>query len=713
MFFNLAYRNAKRSRKENLIYFLTLVVAVASFYVILSLREQDVIRFLGEIESEAVSKLIAKLLPTVFLCALLFVFFLVIFANNYQLECRSRELGLYLLFGMTKKRLFLQLMTETLISSLLALITGMMIGGFVSEIISLTTARLIGQGIIAHHVSISFFAVVWTSVGFLALQALALSILSKKLFRREINQLLLGDIAQKQKSGSVHGGILTFIAGIATLLCAYWIALKHLLAVGGAMLFVAAGLGIVGSILFIRGFARLLHQIAGARKNKQTHGLYSFTLRQLQENITSKYLSVGVASLLMTLTIMLIADGSATIMSYRDHLTRDSAVYDFTIMGEDETIQTFLASEKMQPYVAHINRMEIGNVKSPDKDSDNTSLLDWSMLREKVVQNLPDGVADPAAQQAVSYEIGPHISPALNLLAFIDTGGMRCHLIPLSAYNQLLLAGQEEEVDLKHNEAIFYLNSDYIGGCEEILDLLNQIIKQADGNLLKFDGKIYQLRSDVPMKGLTADVNTKIFTGLIVSDEVFEQYVDPETCMTYWSFCIPRKMTDAKGLLSAVMEVNERMAPSGLQYESYLNNFGRQLFHIISGSYTTLYMGFMILIISCALLALQFLIQMQATKKRYLTLTALGAPQRQLRKSLHSQIFGYFALPIILACVNSGVGLQAMQINLHSSVTNDGRAYPLIIIMSVVIVFVLCIYALAVARIADKEISRLTWKSNL
>lgn len=70
-------------------------------------------------------------------------------------------------------------MAETLISSLFALISGMIIGGFVSEIISLTTARLIGQGIISHHVSISFFAVAWTSVGFLALQTLAFSILSK------------------------------------------------------------------------------------------------------------------------------------------------------------------------------------------------------------------------------------------------------------------------------------------------------------------------------------------------------------------------------------------------------------------------------------------------------------------------------------------------------------------------------------------------------
>lgn len=103
MFFNLAWRNSKRSRNENLIYFLTMVTAVAAFYIVLSLGAQDVIRFLSSLESDAVERLLTNLLPTVYVCALLFVFFLVVFANKYQLECRSRELGLYLMFALLKK----------------------------------------------------------------------------------------------------------------------------------------------------------------------------------------------------------------------------------------------------------------------------------------------------------------------------------------------------------------------------------------------------------------------------------------------------------------------------------------------------------------------------------------------------------------------------------------------------------------------------------
>ena len=211
MFFNLAWRNSKRSRNENLIYFLTMVTAVAAFYIVLSLGAQDVIRFLS------------SLLPTVYVCALLFVFFLVVFANKYQLECRSRELGLYLMFGMTKTRLFTQIMTEGLITSLVALLGGLICGGFLSEVISLATARLVGHGIIAHQSSFSIRAVILTTLGFLIIQSVALFVLCGKLFNKEIQQMLYGEMEKKQRTGSKSGNWLSLILGAVFLIFAYWI----------------------------------------------------------------------------------------------------------------------------------------------------------------------------------------------------------------------------------------------------------------------------------------------------------------------------------------------------------------------------------------------------------------------------------------------------------------------------------------------------------
>lgn len=48
------------------------------------------------------------------------------------------------------------------------------------------------------------------------------------------------------------------IIGTVVLLVAYWVAIEHFMAGGGVMLLVAVLLGIVGTLLFIRGIAWLL-----------------------------------------------------------------------------------------------------------------------------------------------------------------------------------------------------------------------------------------------------------------------------------------------------------------------------------------------------------------------------------------------------------------------------------------------------------------------
>ena len=491
MFFNLAWRNSKRNRSENLIYFLTMVTAVAAFYIVLALGSQDVMRFLEEIESDAVNRLLTMLMPTVYLFSLLFVFFLVIFANKYQLECRSRELGLYLMFGMTKRRLFIQIMAEGLITSLLALLVGLICGGFLSEVISLATARLVDRGIIAHQSSFSVSAVLLTTLGFLMIQVVALFILCGKLFNKEIHQLLYGEMAKKQQVGKMGGNLFSLILGTVILALAYWVILKYFMVAGGMMIIVAVILGIVGTMLFIRGLAGLLSAAAASVKCNTTHGLYTFTLRQLHENIVHKYISIGVASILIMLTIMLIADGSTRIMSYGNQMTRGSSVYDFTVTGNEATVEKCLSGKQMQPYVADLSRMETGTMKRP-ASVDANSFIDWSGLREQVVLNLPPEVEDPATQGAASYEFSSNQPAALNLLGCIDTAGASPFLIPVSSYNELLEAAGEKAIVLGNGEAVFYLNPDFLGSTkEETTTMLNQIAENAQANgkvLISIDG---------------------------------------------------------------------------------------------------------------------------------------------------------------------------------------------------------------------------------
>ena len=61
MFFKLILRNSQRNRRENGLFFSSLILSVIAFYMILSLSHQDVMVFLARMESDAVKKLMTMI----------------------------------------------------------------------------------------------------------------------------------------------------------------------------------------------------------------------------------------------------------------------------------------------------------------------------------------------------------------------------------------------------------------------------------------------------------------------------------------------------------------------------------------------------------------------------------------------------------------------------------------------------------------------------
>lgn len=719
MFSRLIYRNAKRSRKENLIYFATLVTAVASFYIILSLGRQDVILFLREFESDAIDKLLAQM-PIVYLFALFLLFFLILFANQYQLNRRSKEFGLYLMLGMRKERLILQLLAEGLITSILALIGGILIGGFLAELISLTVSKLVGQGIIGHQISLSIGAIFFTIIGFLFIQFIALVILGGKLFNREVHQLLYVQMEKKQDMGYFKGNVLNILVGSVLLSVAYWIVLYRFMDFGGLLLFVALALGSLGTIIFMRGFGKLLGLLASLYERKSTKGLHTFTLRQFQENIANKSTSVAVTSILITLSIILLADGASTIIGLESVYTRSSSVYDFTVNGDNQKVEQFLTSEKMLPYVEDLNLLEIGKMKYQDERGEDdfpVSLVDWSGLREQLIMALPSNYKEQVLSgEMQGYDISSENPEALNLFGVLETTTAP-YLIPESSYNGLLEAIGEKLLNLHSDEIALYFNPDFMPEDNlESMPVLDGILEKAakEGqSLMSINDQVISIRPSTPVRGLVADRSVEIHSAFIVPDYMFEQLLDTETYASYWNFRIPQKLQDEQGLMKPMMEARDLLKSSDLGFESYLQNFGRQLFYVVAGSYTILYLGFLFLMIACTVLALQFLTQMKQTGQRYVTLSMLGAKRHQMKKSMQRQVLLTFLLPMSLACVSGAVGIRAMISFVMIRIEDNALLYPIAFTFACVVISIFVIYGVAVARAADHEIDKFRWKPNI
>ncbi|CAH0122387.1 hypothetical protein PAE9249_04937 [Paenibacillus sp. CECT 9249] len=720
MFSRLIYRNAKRSRKENFIYFATLITAVASFYIILSLGKQDVILFLKEFESDAIDKLLAQM-PIVYLFALFLLFFLVLFANRYQLIRRSKEFGLYLMLGTRKERLIRGLLAEGFVTSVLALIGGLLIGVFLAEIISLTVSRFVGQGIIGHQISLSVSAIFFTIIGFLFIQFIALIILGGRLFHQEVHQLLYGQMDKKQDMGHVKGNILHILAGSILLGVAYWIVFYRFMDFAGPLLFAALALGSLGTILFMRGFGKLLGLLASLSERKSTKGLRTFTLRQFQENVANKSASVAVTSILITLSIILITNGASTMIGLESVFTRSSSLYDFTVNGDNQRVEQFLTSEKMVPYVEDLNLLEIGKMKYRDErgeDDSPLSLVDWSKLREQIIMALPSNYKEQILSgEMQGYSISSDNPEALNLFGVLEIDAKSPYLIPESSYNGLLKAIGEKPLNLHSDEIALYFNPDFMPMDDpESLPVLDRILERAaeEGqSLMSIHDQAIYIRPSTPMRGLVADRSVQIHSAFIVPEPMFEQLLNKETYMTYWNFRIPQKLQDEQGLMKPMMEARDLLTSSGFVFESYLQNFGRKLFYVVAGSYTTLYMGFLFLVIACTVLALQFLTQMKQTGGRYATLSMLGAKRNQMKRSMHRQVLWTFLLPVSLACVSGAVGIRAMISFVMIRIEDNALLYPIAFAFACIVIATMAIYGVAVARTADHEIDKLRWKPNI
>ncbi len=670
MFFDFIKRNSSRIRKENGVYFASLVISIVAFYVILSLGEQDVMIYLKTIESDAVARLLL-MIPMLYVVSLFFVFFLVYFANRYQLQRRSHEFGIYLMMGMKSSRLFAMIMGETLWNGLIALLIGIPISLFLTEIISLTTSRLIGMGIIGHQFHISWTGLGLTVLGFIMVQLLAMFILSFMMSKKEPVDLLNEQKEKSQRILSPAWGWISLILGTVLLCAAYALAILYLHTLEALMFALILFVGISGTFMLFRGLGSFIGRWI-RRKSSSSTGLFTFTGRQLQENVLHQSSSLAISSLLILLAMVCFAFGISTILTRGGGSTRTA---DFTFNGTEKEIVSVLTSDKLKPYIKDYYPMKLGSLR--------TESFSWAGLEEAV------------SKEENSQE-KEHL---LRDLSYQD----RPYLIAVSSYNKILGSMNKPPIVLRNNEAAVYSSSEfpYSHG------ILNKVLET--NPTIDIDEKPYKLTSTLYTSNLVADRAITISYGLIVPDNMYNALAGNSEESTLFNMVLDPDFVREKGLMQAMYKVDDLLNTSGLKYESYLASMGRQLFYIIAGSYTTLYLGVMFLIIANTVLGLKFLMQQRSTRHRYSTLFMLGASVKSLCSSARIQIWWYFGLVIAVALISSIFGVWSM-INAFIVIPKESNFNSIILLAGIAliifVIFELC-YIWMIQRNSDEEIKKL------
>lgn len=675
MFSKLVARNSKRNRKDNLLYFSSMIISIVAFYIVLSLSNQDVMTFLKKMESDAVARLMS-IIPVFYLTSLFILFFLVYFAGSIQIERRKHEFGVYLTLGMKRSRLFVMLLLEELRNSFIALAIGLPVAVLLSELISLVTAKVVGLGIIGHQFSFSFIAVIFTVIGFLLVKVLSCIFLSFKVTGKEIGELLTDSPSGIKKQLPKIIYIASMILGILMLIKAYKLGISGDAWLNIKMMGVTLLLGGLGTILLFFGLRTVIGFLAGTG-NRNKKKLHAFNFRQIQELVIRRSTTVAICSLLIFSALCLFGAGIA----FSTDRSENAHILDYTFSSEDwekeldaKQVESLLQNEGIASKFSSLLEIRVG---APIE----RNALSLDNLIEQIEK------ADSTEAQDTLLH---------NLASIKDS-----YFISLSGYNELRKVANLEPLALQDDEAVLYMGKDFL--LEEAL--LNSIIKtepsiQQSGNSLTLVGQVESLP-------IVTDRTITLAFALIVPDQVFDSYTGGDYS-NYVSAVLDPDFVQEKGLMQAIMEINSSLDSMPIHYESYLQNMGRQLFYTVAASYLTIYLAIIFLVVANTAIGVQFLMGQRKTHKRYHTLVHLGATYQTLCKSARKQVNWYFGLPIAIALINSIFGVMTLFAALLPS-SGLKANLGLQLLIAGVAIFVLAIIEYIYMTLVKKSSDRFLW----
>ena len=332
MSFKLAFRNVRRSIKDYAVYFLTLTFGVCLFYVFSALDDQSAIQFLARNNNPNVEAIFV--LVGVFSAFVAVVLAgLILYANQFLMKRRKRELGTYALLGMPTGKVARLLVTETLLIGLCALVSGVALGILGSWALDkLTVAMFLAAPEEIFSFNLSWKAAGKTAAYFGVIFLIVMAFTSLSVSRSKLIDLIRsGRINEEVSRRPLAMSVALFLLGCVTLGTAYAILLTRGLLRIDLLWFIMLGLGTVGTFLIFRSLSGFLLRLTRGHKGYYK-GLNMFVLRQWSGKVHTNCASNTVISILILLAIGV----TACSVGLNDTITAsvgNQTPYDLTVLN--------------------------------------------------------------------------------------------------------------------------------------------------------------------------------------------------------------------------------------------------------------------------------------------------------------------------------------------------------------------------------------------
>lgn len=597
MHFNMALKNIKKSFKDYSVYFLTLILGVAIFYVFNALDGQEAMLKLNSTQKQ-IMDLMNQFLSGVSIFVAIILGFLIIYASNFLIKKRKKEFGIYLTLGMSKKDVSKILLSETILIGIISLFVGLSLGLFLSQFMSLIVAKLFEVDMSKFEFVFSYKAMIKTIIYYLIIYLIVIIfnvfVVTKY---KLINLINASKKIENIKIRSSLVSILIFIVSIFMLGYAYYLVLRKTFDIG--LFGLSILLGIIGTFLFFFGVSGFILKIFQKNKKIYYKDLNIFTLRQMDSKISSTVFSMSIISILLFLTITLFS----SVWSMNETLTKDliyGAPADIQIMGfEDKNIDEFLKKSNV-------------------------------FLKERVI--FKTYLTDETAYKYFKFK---------NMNSYM--GSSSIPVIKLSDYNKLMNLYKRDGLSLKNSE--FILVTDH----EALKEYYNESL--AKGVKLNIGGKDYVNKNNKVVEGMIEMCGNKANMGLIVVPDNTNLSNNRQSIIYITGNYKGDKEKAEKGI--NVEYLNQGSYHQNTKIDIYTSCVGMGAMMIFIG----FYLGGIFLITSAAILALKTLSDVSDDKEKYIILKKIGASDENINKTLFDQTLIFFLFPLFVGVFHSIFGI--------------------------------------------------------
>ena len=627
MFFKIAINNVKRSFKDYFIYFLTLTLGVCIFYSFNSIEAQNSILEMNK--DPDVILTLNKLMAGTSVFVSIVLGGLVIYANNFLIKKRKKELGIYMTLGMPKGTISKILLFETLFIGVLSLVVGLGLGILISQGMSVITANILGFNLQKFKFIISLSAMIKTVIYFGIIYLLVMVFNQVTISKYKlIDMLNASKKNEKVKLKNSFVSILLFLLSVGLLVTAYSRILKS--GINGEVneFIITIILGVIGTLFFFFSLSSFFIQIVQKNKKIYLKDINIFVLRQINNKINTNFLSMTIICLMLFLTISLLF----TAFDLKASIDRSNKTFDASAVvfvdnerenPKDNDIEEFLnrINFKFEPYEKH------------------------AFYSEYKLNVTPEDLLSKYLTEQERNDLKGELLYTDSIFA-----------VKISDYNAMIKLKGQKAIDLKDNEVLVVTNTkgkDYVfsneTGREDIIyigdnayTIKNETPIEETVNIAVYDQLFYLIIPDNFNESLELE-----HTGfnVVYDDKNFEKsdkkFADIFNKLTEDQY---RDVFPALVIARTWNQVQDR-------------NNGATALIVFLG----LFLGLIFIITSAAVLALQQLSDASDSLERYKSLKKIGVTEKLINKAILSQTLIYFMAPLSLAILHSIIGISAVR----------------------------------------------------